>query len=191
MNNKLHLRNLLNARTKDYTFAISFLLLFSFFIFFIIRPNLVTGFGLQKELDDLRKIDKDYDLAIQNIVAVQTVIEKNREALPLLREALPSNPQVNQVIDDLKQIASSSDITISKIDINQVNLKEINAKNNLKSYIVHIETQSDFAKVYQFIGSMLNQRRLKSINSLSIVNDTEASGSASLNINMEIDGYYL
>ncbi len=192
MNAPINFRDSLNKRAKDYTFAIFFLLLFSFFIFFIIRPNLVTGFGLQKELTDLQKLDKDYEQAIFNIVQVQAAVERNRDLFPLLNEAVPATPQVNQVLDDIKKVASESGIDLKKVDINQISLKESKTKTTIKPYDVAIETQSEFAQVSQFLDKLLKQRRLKSIKTLSIIKEgKEGSGSAQLRIKLEIEGFYL
>src|SRR3989344_7223808 len=113
----------LNKRAKDYSFIIVFFVIFSFFVLFVIRPNVKTVFILQQELDNLKKLDADYEKAIFNIVSIQSTLEQNRDTFPILTQAMPSNPQVNKVIDDIKKIASDSSMEMRRIDIAEINLK--------------------------------------------------------------------
>lgn len=192
MNRKTIVDKLMNRKTKDYTFTIVFFIIFSFFVLFVIRPNITTVFVLQQQLNDLQKLDKDYEKAIFTVVNIQSALEKNREQFPLLNQAVPSTPQVNQIIDDVKKIASDSGIELKKFDINQINLKESKNKNSLKPYNVDIETSSDFVKANKFMSAILQQRRLKSIKNLIISKDQNAgTESAALKIIFEIEGYYL
>src|SRR3990167_863968 len=50
----------------DYFFVIFFLLIFSVFIIFAIKPSLITAYSLKKEEIDLTKIDKVYEEKISN-----------------------------------------------------------------------------------------------------------------------------
>ncbi len=177
-------------RIKDYTYVVVFFLIFSFFIVFAIRPNLETAFSLQKQLAELNKLNDNYEQAIIHIINVQTVFEKYRKEIPLLSEALPSNPQVNKVVDDLHGAASSSGLLLKLVDINEVNLKEIEEK-KLRQFKVSLQTESDFDTVKKFFTELINQRRLKTIDNLIITQQGESSSSGQLKIEFDLAGYYL
>ncbi|QQG44726.1 MAG: type 4a pilus biogenesis protein PilO [Candidatus Roizmanbacteria bacterium] len=183
---------LFTKKTKDYSFTIVFFIIFSFFTFFVIKPNLTIVFSLQKDLGELKKVDSEYERAIIGILSVQSALEKNRESFPLLNFALPATPLVNQVIDDVKKAASDSGLILGKADINQVSLKESKPNSKNKFYSINISTTSDFKSVEKFINTVIQQRRLKAVKNLSITKDEkESTNSSSLQIKLEIEGSYL
>lgn len=186
------LNKIFTKKTKDYGFMIVFFLIFSFFVLFVIRPNLTTVFNLQRERDQLTQLDQDYERAIFNIVSIQSSLERNRESFPLLNDAVPSAAQVNRVIDDITKIASSSSFDIKKIDINQISLKESTDKNETHSYQVFLESAADFNTTRRFINDLLKQRRLKTLKTLNLEQDNkESTQSSFLRIKLEIEGHYL
>ncbi|NTU46576.1 type 4a pilus biogenesis protein PilO [Candidatus Roizmanbacteria bacterium] len=193
---KISWEKILRSKIKDYSFVIGFFLVFSFFIVFAIRPNIATVITLNKQLETLKKTDSAYENIILHIVDLQTVLEKNRDDFILLDQALPSRPQVNKVVDDVKNSATASGILIKRLDISEVSLKEDSNKKNVKSYAVNIETNSNYEQSKSFIDMLLKQRRLKSINTISIQRGDEtetqvSSKSGALIMKLEISGYYL
>lgn len=186
------LNKLASRRIKDYSFTILFFFIFSFFLMFAIRPNLVTVFTLQKQLSDLQELDRNYENVILNIVNLQTLLEQNRDNFYLLDQSLPVNPQVNKIIDDLNKSASESGIRVKKIDMGEVNLKQDVRRKEMRSFTVNIETDSGFDNVNEFINSFLQQRRLKMLKNLSIIKENkDGTTSAKLKIKLEVEGYFL
>lgn len=192
MSKNIGFKNILNKKTRDYTFIISFFAIFSFFVFFIIRPNVITVFGLQKDLNDLKILDKKYESAIVNIISIQSIYEKDRDEFPLLDQAIPPAPEVNQVVDDINKAASDAGVPLNKVEIVQVALKQKKNNEELKNYAVNVDTNSDFSSVSKFVSKMIMQRRLKIFNNLNIAReDKESSTSSSLKIKFEIGSYFL
>ncbi len=191
--NKIDLLDKLqNKKIKEYGFSIAFFMIFSFFIVFAIRPNLASVISLNEQLTQLRGLDVEYENSITKIINLQTLIEQNRENFYLLDESLPSTPQVNKVIDDIKKNASDSGIQIDKVVVDEVSLKEDSSKNKMKVFSVNMESSSQFESIKRFLDTMFQQRRLKAIQSLTLERDAlSGSGSASLKIKLEIGGYYL
>lgn len=183
-----------NKRVKDYSFTIGFFVVFSFFVIFAIRPNLTTAFNLEKELAQLREVDKNYEDAIIQIVSLQSIMEQNRDKFYLLDDAIPARPRVNKVIDDVSISASQAGVTIKKMNVSEVSLKENQTKNDKQSFRIAVDMADDFGKAESFIETLLSQRRLKTVHNISIKKDDLTVGSSSsavLKIQMEIDGYYL
>jgi Tfp pilus assembly protein PilO len=178
-----------NKKVKDYTLTIFFFLIFAFFVFFAIRPNIVTAFNLQKELQDLKVKDRKYEQTLFNIVNYQAVLETNRDNFFLLDEAVPSNPQVYKVIDDLRVSASASGVLTSRFDVSEVQLTKDKKQRKMQAYKISLETTSDINQVKGFIENFMSQRRLKTIDSLSITPDNRTENS--FKIQMIIEGYYL
>lgn len=182
-------KTIFKKKSVDYMFVIFFLLIFSVFIVFAIKPSLTTAYSLKKEEMDLIKIDKVYEEKINNITLIQTQIEENREELPLLNQAVSEKPEVNKIIEDVKQIADKNSLFIKNANIVNINFSKI--KKEKQNVQLKLEAIATFENLKLFMADILAQRRLKLINSLEISQDTESSNSGNLDINLVIDGYYL
>jgi hypothetical protein len=185
-------KKLVTQKTKDYTYGIIFFLTFSFFIFFVIRPNLVNVFSLQEELGRLHILDAGYENVIKKIINIQTFLETNRSDLYLLDQAISSTPQINKIVADIETAASASGVLVHQIDINKVDLKEKGQRQEKNVLIINMATQTGFTEATAFVGNLLGQRRLKTFKNISIdTTDRNGTGSATLDIKIELNGFYL
>ncbi len=177
-------------KVTDYTFIVLFLLIFSIFIFFAIRPSLKTAFSLKKVEKDLMEVDSLYEKKIVSVSFIQSELEKNRDDLYLVYNALSKNPNVNKIIDDIKIAADKTNFFINKANVSDINL--LQSKQALGKVEVIIEGYSSFPDLLSFIKEIHNQRRLKTIDNLQISNKSKSStDSANLSIKINISGYYL
>lgn len=184
-------RQIFTQKRTDYSFTVMFLLIFSLFIFFAIRPSLTTAASLKKEEQDLTRIDGLYEDKIISIAKVQSLMEENRNEIPMLYQAISSSPQVNKMVEDIKQAADLSSFTIKKTSMGDVNLTGI-TKNKLENLEADIEGVSTFEQLQKFIQILTDQRRLKTIDKIAITKDGEySSSSAQLKVNLHLIGYYL
>ena len=182
-------RSIFEKKTADYLFIIFFLLIFSIFIIFAIKPSLTTAYSLKKEELDLAKIDRVYEEKISSITLIQSQIEKNRDNLPLINQSISENPEVNKIIEDVKNTADKNSIVINKASIVDINFSKTNKeKQNVK---LKMEVTTSFENLKQFITEILAQRRLKLIDELIVSKDKDSSGSGNLKVNFIINGYYL
>lgn len=186
------LQNLLSNKTKDYTYLSIFFIVFSIFIFFAIRPSLVTAFSLKKEEKDLKRVNELYDKTIENVVANQALLEEMRDKILLLSQALSDGPNINKVLNDVQKAALDSSVVLSNLSIQEVGLVEPQTKSS-RSFVIRLETKTDFEKATDFIKVLKDQRRLKNIKvfSIGVAKDSTSTQSASLEINMEVEGFYL
>src|SRR3989344_8082206 len=93
-------KSIFQKKRGNYIFIIFFLLIFSIFIIFAIKPSLTTAFSLKKEELDLKRVDRIYEEKINSITSIQTQIEENRDNLPLLSHSISEHPEVNKIIED-------------------------------------------------------------------------------------------
>ena len=185
-------KQLTSGKIKDYSYAVIFFLTFSFFTFFVIRPNLVNVFSLQEELGRLHILDAGYENVIRKIITIQTFLEANRSDLYLLDQAISSTPQINKIVGDIERAASSSGIIVNQIDISKINLKKDGERNKKTALVVNMSLRTDYNELKEFMEEMLRDRRLKTIKSIVIDKD-ERIGTMSwvLDIKMQLEGYYL
>lgn len=183
-------KDIFSKKVQDYTFSVLFFLIFSFSIFFIIRPTLTTLFSLKKQAKDLEELNQFYDQKIVMIAQVQQFLENYREKLLLLREAIPDKPNLAKVIDDLNKVSSESGFLFKKIDMGETSLKEAKEK-KYNQLVLNIEGEADFLKISNFLEELLKQRRLKMVEKLIITQNKESSPSGLLKVEMEINASYL
>ena len=191
MDKKFLIKKLLTKKNKDYTYAIAFFLIFSFFIFFVIRPNLLSVFEANSKIDSLKKLKFLYDEQIDKIIELQMTLEEGRENLVLLNQAVATKPEVNKILSDLDVSSNEGGLARSNIEVSDINLKEKENSDKLKSFGVHIDFSGGFPDSLALIKKVYNQRRLKTISNLLITKDEkESSESSQLKISMEILGYF-
>lgn len=182
-------KEIFSKKARDYTFAVLFLLIFSGFIVFAIRPSITTAFSLKRQEADLSKVDRLYEDKIMDIAAVQTQVEQHRDNLPLLDQAVSENPQVNKMVEDIKNIADKNHFAIKKANIADVDLA--GSPTTINNVRLMVEGTTNFPDLMSFFGELSSQRRLKIVDQLVVNRDPESSGEAQLQVNMTIDGYYL
>lgn len=192
MNRESIIKKLTSQKAKDYTYAIIFFLTFSFFIFFVIRPNLVNVFALQEELGRLHILDTGYENVIKKIINIQTFLETNRSDLYLLDQAISSSPQINKLIQDIEDAASSTGLVITQANVSRVNLKNNAPVKERNILTINLATHAGFGEVKTFLTYLSVQRRLKTLKSIILEKDEKSSSSSAvLNIKIDLEGYYL
>lgn len=191
MNTRSLLKKIFTQKTRDYSYAIIFFFTFSFFVAFIIRPNLISVFSAQAQISELQSTDSFYEKQIMSLVDLQSTIEANREDLVLLQQAFSSTPQINKVLADINQAAQSNNLVINDIKISDINLKDVATQGKIKSLDVEVSLTGSFDKAYGFMKGLYDQRRLKSIQSVEVDRNKVATDSSHLQIKMEVQGFYL
>ncbi len=184
---------LASKKTQNYSYVIIFLIIFSIFIIAAIKPALTTAFSLQKEEVELTKLDAKYEEAILSIVNTQSLIEEVRDDLPLYDAALPDRPNVNTLLNDIQIAAEVNNIIPTSINVGEVNLKQIGGV-KVKTLKITMETSSSFNNLRGFANTLIDQRRLKAIDSFKIEKKEKSKGStesAELKLSLEVEGLYL
>lgn len=184
-------KQLLNKKTQDYTYAIAFFLIFSFFIFYIIRPNLITVFEINTKIEKLKEINNLYNKQIDKIIEIQSKIEANREDFVVLKEAIAIKPEVNKMLSDVDFSLEENELKSDSITVSDINLKDTGSLNKLKSLLINIDLLGTFTDTTEFIKKIYSQRRLKYIPEIDFSQAEESSESANLKIKLEIEGFYL
>lgn len=199
-----------SKKIKDYSLIIAFFIVFSVFLWFAIRPNLITAFSLQQELVELREKDEHYESVILSIVDFQSKLESNRDQLYLLDEAIPEKPNVYDVLTEVRNVARESGLEILRMELREVELldaetnkKDTSSQKNKakrhvperKEYLITVSSESDQDTINRFVDMLVRQRRLTLVR--QVVFDPlekavpESSASAFMRVNFEIKGLYL
>ena len=189
---KKAIKEFILRKSKDYSYTIAFFFTFSFFVLFIIRPNIVAIVSAFSQITNLQSINRVYDSQINKVIEIQSNIETHRDDLSLLNEAMSKTPQVNQIIRDLSEAAQETNTTVNRINIIEVNLKDVNMDQKTKPIHVDLKLNGQYPDLVNFIRAAYSQRRIKNINKLSFIRpELESTDSASLELTVEMEGYYL
>lgn len=195
MNQDIDLKKLIEqlgkGKIRDYSFLTIFFIVFSIFVYFAIRPSLITAFSLKKEEADLKKLDSNYEQTISSVVSNQAAIEEIRDKLPLLSSALPERPKINMILSDIENVGKENSVIVEQISVNKTNLL-VKSSKSAQSLTVNIQASSTFDDLLKFIQSLSNQRRLKTIRTINISSQNKSSTqSGQLNIDLEIESFFL
>lgn len=186
------LKKMFTQKTRDYTYAIAFFFIFSFFVFYVIRPNLLSVFEANTKIEQLKNINKLYEEQIDKVIEVQSVLEANRDDLSYLKEAIALKPEVNKVLADINVSTEGGRLESERIDVSDINLKEKAVSEKLKSFVINMNLKGTFDDVLSYVRTIYNQRRLKLIPQLVFGrSEKESSQSSTLDIKLEVEGYYL
>ncbi len=173
-----------NKEVRKYGFDITFFVMFSFFLIFAIRPNLITAFSLQKELQDLKIQNKESEAVILQVVNYQSTLEEYRDKMPLLDQAVPSTPTIAQVVDEIRKSASDSGILLDAISVESIDLKgeqesEVQTQQSgpINSFTVSMNGSVSINGANVFLDKLMNQRRLKKIDSINLTQEQNGSTS--------------
>lgn len=172
-----------DKKVQNYGFLIVFFIIFTFFIIFAIRPNLTTAFNLQKELQDLKLQNREFESKIQKIVSYQTFLETYRNDLPLLDEAVPYSPEIAKVIEDVRQSATDSGVLIQSLKVESVDYKAKATDAGIKGFSINAEAEATTANMRSFFDLLLKQRRLKSLDLVDLTK-SDFTGEESSDINI-------
>lgn len=181
-------------KVQNYSYSIGFLLVFSLFVYFAIRPNLVTAFNLEKEKQTLKEQNKEYEEQILLIVEYQSAIEEYRDSFHLLDEAIPPTANITKVVDDIRSSASGAGIDLTSITVDSIEFTpDVQQYEEVYDFNITTGGKVQIAQLDAFLQGLANQRRIKSVDSLQITR-TESDGDqieAGYIINVTIKGYYL
>ncbi len=189
-------KKLFTEKTKDYSYTIIFFLAFSFFIFFVIRPNLVSVFDAISQVSDLSQEDKTYGSQIEKIIDIQSTMEQSRSDFGLLDQAISSTPQVYQLLRDVQSSTAKNGLLVNHVSVSDINLKDVGNGDKVSSVDLEINVSGTYNELVSFLKDTQNQRRLKLIKKMSMIKvDTsstpQASASSALELQLVIEGYYL
>lgn len=180
-------------RTQDYSYAIAFFLLFSFFVFALIRPNIVEIFSSFERITQMERVDSFYEEQIGKSLNLQQSMEQIIDKTYLLNEAMTTRPKVNKLLDDIKIALDKNQLEVEKMNISDINIKESGGQQAPKAVTINLSVLGDYTGISNFMNDLYSQRRIKLIKNVKISKEVEtaASGSAQLQAIMLIEGYYL
>lgn len=179
-----------DKKVKDYSYAILFFSISSFFAWFVIKPVLGIAFSLDRQKKDLVVVDAVYEKNLNELIDTQSKLELIRDRVALLDQALPIGPHTQTVLISMQNAAAKTGVGMSKVSIARINLKT-NGK-TAETFSVNAQIDGSFAQAQSFIRELLNQRRIKTIKNVHMVSiNATAQTASAVRIDIVVDVAYL
>jgi hypothetical protein len=190
--NRVHKRMLPlveNTKSASYFTITLTLLSLSFFGLFAIRPTIITVVSLYKSVEDLKKINIEYENKIGSLVRGQAEYEKIRKQIPLIQSAVPLTSSFHKLTSQLEDFTVRSDISINQLQVDGVAVSKQNPTDKLQKYNFSMITIGSYQNTYTYLQHLLNWKRLVSVNSLEFINEGSTT-SGLLRVTIKGNAYY-
>lgn len=186
---------------KAYTMAILSLFAISFFTIFAIKPTLNTFFALQKQIKDYQEFDKELEKKINDLLKAQEIYRTYKDDAYLLKEALPSDPQIPDVLKKIENISKDSKVELADVSVKDVLLigknKETQNQNKVPadyaSFNFTFTTKGLYTDSETILKRFLNLRRLIAYNGIELTREEKSQDNNGKSISAKINAkaYYL
>lgn len=168
---------------RVYTGIIAALIAINFFIFFAIKPTLVTIVQLVKQVRDQKELSQDMDKKITALNSAQSEYSLIENQLYLVDQALPKKPDLTILIKELEALATKSQVAIAGSRISEVQISSQEKPEEGKQPIKFTFTAvGDYPRLKEFMSSLSNLRRIVTIEGFSFQNNKDNPGLLTLSI---------
>lgn len=184
---------------QDYSqqiYLVGFFIVFIILIIFVVRPTVNEYIYRNKELEQTAQLSVQYEKVISSLSALQSILESNRSDFGLLDQAIPENIGMYQLTQDVRNsflnyVPTRSYSFPGYVVSKQDDSKGVKSKGELKPYKILVSVNGSYETLQNIFQKILNQRRIKSVKSFLLSRPQGASDSASLEMKLEIEAYYL
>lgn len=164
-----------------------------FFAIFAIRPTLLTMSELIKEIDDKKELNTQLEQKVASLSSVQTIYNNLENRLFLIDQAIPSQPQVENVLKLIEKVASEEEIVISTIQLKEIpkdSSADVTFEQKSKiSVPINVSVIGDYQAIKNFTQRIISLRRALVIDSI-IFSVSEERGVKKLQANITINMQY-
>lgn len=177
-------------KSRTYTAIIFSFLAIALFALYAIRPTIATIIYLRKEIADKTTVNNQMEQKIANLIEAQAAYQEIQPLIPIVKDALPENPDAIGMILQLRNLANETGATISAVRVSATPLTvEQNTSQKQKQ---HTTKTSEFTfsfvlggtytAVTKYLEGLTTIRRIISIESLNIQPEGDESGRNSSNM---------
>jgi len=165
-----------NEQIWAYTETTLTIFLIAVFVFFAIRPAVITVTGLLSEIKAKEELVLKIRKKINSVVQAQDSYSQVQSRHKILEAFLPDNPRYTHTAAQVQGVSQDSNLSISKInftikDGNQKS-KNLSKTNIVQSNIIPVAFSTNTAAEYQdflvFLNQLLKNRRLITPQTLSL-----------------------
>ena len=157
------------------TTAVFSFLAISLFAWYAIRPTAQTIIHLRREIADKTVLNERMEDKITALIEAQATYEEIHNRIPVIRQALPSNPDAIILARQLRNLADISGASISAIQIPSLPIigneatpgAKLAPPKPLEDFPVNVVLTGPYASLKAFIDGLITMRRIASIDTIS------------------------
>lgn len=172
-------------KVRAYTGIVLSILTVSFFLFFAIRPTVVTIASLLKEIKDRRVIAKQLEDKISALNSAQIEYQQVEKNLYLLDEALPVNTNLSDFIRQLEALARRHNLNISSLQFEAAILKgqettaqttKTKGEETARGVNFSLTIAGDYQQLKSFLNALARLRRFVLVDAFTFQTGKEGGG---------------
>ncbi|GEM_PF-6123434 len=184
---------------RNLTYLSVFLLVFSVFIIFIIRPTLKTAFYLRDKRESLKTANQQLSSVIEKIVQLNLDAERYRDDFDLLDQAVPSKMFIFSLFKQINSVFLENDLSIENAKVDRIILvretqEKSAADQDLKELKINYVLQGDFNDLIKALKELRRQRRISIVYRINIDKEEdgfiESTEEAGIKMNVEIKSFF-
>jgi Tfp pilus assembly protein PilO len=174
---------------RAYTEIVLSLLTVTFFLFFAIKPTLVTITGLTKEIEDQKLVNQKLAEKIDSLNQAQKIYSTLEPDLYLVGQALPKDANLSTFVKELEAMMRLSGVAVKAIQFNQVGLKNgpptPGEKESPSGVNFSLAATGNYASLKNFLHSLFSLRRLVSVENFSFGYDKKETETLILSLDAQ------
>lgn len=140
--------------------------LVSFFLFFAIRPTVLTISTLLGDIESKKILRQELRSKINDVIQAQESFSEVQERYQVINNSLPDKPNYYQAAYQLQKTGESLGININKIAFN---LSDTHGTipANVEPYTIYLDVNGDFSSSTKLVSDLLNNQRIMEIKSIN------------------------
>ena len=142
--------------------------LISFFLFFAIRPTVLTISSLWGDIQSKQLLKNQLKTKINNIIQAQGFFSQVQEKYQIINTSLPDRPSFYETAQQIQQTGNTDLLNLNSFDYDLQTGNNSSTPTNLKTYQISLKVNGSFSAATRLISDLLNNRRLINIGSINI-----------------------
>jgi len=156
------------------------------FIFFALKPTVLTIISLNKEINEKKVILSGLDLKVQNLETAVEILNQNVNVLSDIETAVSTPPSPDVISKQIQGLSAKNSVTLLGLSIGQVTIA---GKDTLKTkktsdlkpigageMPISISVKGDYQSISSFLKDLENLRVIVKVDSLGINSSTTEVG---------------
>lgn len=169
---------------RVYTGIVFSLIVIMLFIFFAIRPTLITIAQLVRQIKDQRIVAAALEKKINNLTEAQKNYLTIENDLSLIEEALPQKANLPLLTKQIEALAKQAGIVLVNLRFSEVSLSKSEPIQDEKIEVVfNFNALGEYPNLKKFLSSLTELRRVILVEAFSFQTGKDEINILSLNLN--------
>lgn len=147
-------------KTRVYTEIVLSIFTTAFFLFFAIKPTVVTITGLLKETKDKKMVVEKLEEKVNALNLAQREYQSLQTELYLVDQALPQEAKISLLLKQLEALALKAQVNVEAIQYSTVTLRGEISRSEPQGLGFNLAVSGDYQNLREFLHSLNDLRRI-------------------------------